>query len=330
MKKNLHSFLLPVVLLMCSFSISAADKESAEKYVSKSLITLENFANDSTMGWFRSNIRNAKGIFIIPTNIEAAFVFGASGGTGVLLRHNDNDRWSYPAFYSTGSASFGFQAGAQASEVVMLVMTEKGMNALLSPKVQLGLDASIALGPIGAGAAVATVDILQFSRHKGLFGGVAAEGTLISPRNKVNHAYYSKELSPVDILVSGKGLNSQADPLRARLEGFKDFIVEFAFNETKINTSAKSELDYAAKALNANPRMTLGLEGYTDSVGDAEYNLKLSERRAQSVKAYLVSQGVDSARLTITSFGLTNPVSSNSTVSGQAANRRVVLKITNK
>jgi len=328
--KNLHSLLLTAVLLICSFSISADDKASAEEYVSKSLITLNNFANDPAMGWFRSNIRDAKGIFIIPTNVEAAFVFGASGGTGVLLRHHNDDQWSYPAFYSTGSATFGFQAGVQASEVVMLIMTDKGMDALLSHKVQLGLDASVALGPIGAGAAAATVDILQFSRHKGLFGGVAADGTIISPRHKVNHTYYGKELSPVDILVSGKGMNTQADPLRAKLEGFKDFIVEFAFNDTQINPSAKSELDYVVKALISNPKITLDVEGYTDSIGNAEYNQQLSVRRAQSVKDYLVSQGIDASRLTIKSFGLTNPVSSNSTAKGQAKNRRVVLKITNK
>ena len=330
MNKKSHSFILAVALLISSFSISADDKASAEKYVNKSLITIENFANDPAMGWFRSNIRNAKGIFIIPTNVEAAFVFGASGGTGVLLRHNDDKVWSYPAFYSTGSATFGFQAGVQASEVVMLIMTEKGMDALLSHKLQLGLDASVALGPIGAGAAAATVDILQFSRHKGLFGGVAADGTIISPRHKVNHKYYGKELSPVDILVSGKGINTQADPLRAMLEGFKNFSVDFDFNSSELNENAQTELDEAVKALNTSSSMTLDIEGHTDSIGDAEYNLKLSERRAQSVKAYLVSHGIAASRLTVKSFGLTNPASSNSTKSGQADNRRVVLKITNK
>jgi len=330
MKKNLHSFLLAAALLMSSFSISADYRTSADEYVSKSLVTLENFSNDPKMGWFRSNIRKAKGIFIIPNNIEAAFVFGGSGGTGVLLRHNNDDTWSYPAFYSTGSATFGFQAGVQASEVVMLVMTQKGMDALLSHKLQLGLDASVALGPIGAGAAAATVDILQFSRHKGLFGGVAADGTIISPRHKVNHKYYGKELSPVDILVSGKGINTQADPLRAMLEGFKNFSVDFGFNSSELNENAQTELDEAVKALNTSSSMTLDIEGHTDSIGDAEYNLKLSERRAQSVKAYLVSHGIAASRLTVKSFGLTNPASSNSTKSGQADNRRVVLKITNK
>ena len=329
MNKNSHSFLLAVALLISSFSISADDKASAEKYVTKSLVTLENFANNPKLGWFRSNIRNAKGIFIIPTNVEAAFVFGASGGTGVLLRNNDGE-WSYPAFYSTGSATFGFQAGVQASEVVMLIMTDKGMDALLSHKVQLGLDASVALGPIGAGVAGGTVDILQFSHHKGLFGGVAADGTIISPRNKVNEGYYGKEISAVDILVSGKGINTQADPLRAKLEGFKDFGVDFDFNSAELNESAIAELDAAVKALNSSSSMTLDIEGHTDSIGNAEYNLKLSERRAQSVKAYLVSHGVVASRLTVKSFGLTNPVSSNSTASGQADNRRVILKITNK
>ena len=256
MKKNLHSFVLSVVLLLSSFSIIADDKVKAEEYVRKSLATIENFSYDPNMGWFRANISAAKGILIIPAKLEAAFMLGGAGGTGVLLKHNEGGSWSYPAFYGSGDVSFGFQAGVQTAEVIMLIMTEKGMDALLSTKAQLGADMSVAIGPIGAGAAVATTDILQFSRNKGVFGGVAAEGTVISPFSTLNNAYYGQEISPVDILVRNKGVNTQADDLRAKLQelpksgvgistsadelparsqNFSEYELLFAFNYAKIN-----------------------------------------------------------------------------------------------
>ncbi len=330
MKKRLHVYLLSVVLLVSSFSIIADDKVVANEYVRKSLATLDNFSNDPEMTWFRENIRNAKGVLIIPAKLEAAFMLGGFGGTGVLLRNNSDGQWSYPAFYGAGAATFGFQAGLQTVEVIMLIMTEKGIDALLSTKIQLGADVSIALGPIGAGAAVATTDIIQFSRNKGIFGGIAAEGTVISPFNTLNKAFYGMDVSAVDILVRGAVVNTKADELRARLQGFKEFGIGFAFNSAKINSSAQSTLDDIVKMLNSNPAITMGIEGYTDDIGNAGNNQELGMARAQSVKGYLVSQGVEALRLTIKRLGVENPVSSQNIVSGQANNRRVVLKISHQ
>ncbi len=330
MNKNLHSLLLSVVLIISSFSIIADDKVTAEDYVNKSLITLENFSNDPDMGWFRENIGAAKGILIIPAKLELAFVLGGYGGTGVLLNHGDSGQWSYPAFYGAGAATLGLQVGVQAVEVVMLIMTEKGMDALLSTKAQLGVDMSVAMGPIGGGAGKATADVLKFSRNTGVFGGVATEGAIISPFDKLNNAYYEREISVVDILVRGKGINTQADELRARLDGFSEMGVGFAFNSAKIGMGAQAILDSVVKTLNSNVNMTMDIEGYTDDIGSAEFNEELGKERAQSVKGYLVSQGVDPARLTVKSFGFANPISSNTTANGQANNRRVILKITNK
>ena len=329
MQQKLHSFLLSVVLLISSFSIIADDKTTAEEYVSKSLITLENFYNDPNMGWFRENIGDAKGILIIPAKLEVAFVLGGYGGTGVLLKNNNNGQWSYPAFYGAGAATFGLQAGVQTVEVIMLIMTEKGMDTLLSTKAQLGVDMSVAIGPIGGGAGKATTDVLQFSRNKGVFGGLATEGVIISPYNTLNIAYYGEDISAVDILVRGKAINTQADDLRAKLQGFTEFGIGFAFNSANINLNAQLILDSVVKTLNSNSRMTMDIEGYTDDIGTAEYNQELGKLRAQSVKGYLVSQGIDPARLTVKSFGFANPISSNTTASGQANNRRVILKITN-
>ena len=330
MIKIVHSFILSVVLIVSSFSTIADDKVTAEEYVRKSLKTLENFSYDPNMAWFRENIRNAKGVLIIPAKLEAAFMLGGFGGTGVLLRNNSDGQWSYPAFYGAGAATFGFQAGIQTVEVIMLIMTEKGLDAFLSTKAQLGADVSVAIGPIGAGAAVATTDIFQFSRNKGIFGGVAAEGVVISPFNTLNNAYYGKEISAVDILIRGKGVNTDADELRARLQGLTEFGIGFSLNSAEINSRAESTLDYFVKTLNSNPEMTMIIEGYTDDIGSAEYNPELGTVRAQSVKEYLVSQGVEASRLTIKSFGVASPISLDSTVSGLANNRRVILKISNQ
>ena len=98
-------------------------------------------------------------------------------------------------------------------------MTDKGMHAMLSNKFQLGADASVAAGPVGAGAQVATADILQFSRSKGVFGGLTVEGAVIAPRNEWNQAFYSKEVLPADILLKHQVQSAAADPLRKAVAG---------------------------------------------------------------------------------------------------------------
>lgn len=225
MKNHLIGYFLCAVLSLSTFNAAADDKYDAEGYVKDSVKTLNNFANDPDMGWFRSHIKNAKGVLVIPMLLKAGFIFGGSGGTGVLLRHKAGrswgasslSQWSYPAFYSMGSVSWGLQAGAEAAEVVLLVMTERGMDALLTTKLQLGADVSIAAGPVGAGAQAATVDILQFTRTKGVFGGLTLEGSVITPRDGLNEAYYGRVVSPLDILVKGAVSNPQAYELRATL-----------------------------------------------------------------------------------------------------------------
>ena len=229
MKNTFRSFCLAITLLLFNFSVSASDKDDANGYVNDSLKTLNNFANDPDMGWFRQHVKNAKGIMIIPSLLKAGFIFGGSGGNGVVLRHSPSnqfgysaiDEWSYPAFYTMGSVTFGLQAGGEAAEVILLVMTEKGMDALLSPKAQLGADMSVAAGPVGAGAQVATADVYQFSRTKGLFGGLTFDGSVINPRDNFNKAYYGRDLTPLDILVQRNARNAQAYDLRAKLATLK-------------------------------------------------------------------------------------------------------------
>jgi lipid-binding SYLF domain-containing protein len=136
-----------------------------------------------------------------------------------MARGQDPHKWSGPAFYTIGSVSFGLQAGGEASEILLLVMTDRGISAMLGNNIKLGADASIAVGPVGAGVAGATAalsaDIMAFSRAKGLYGGISVDGAVIAVRDEWNSTYYGKVVQPSDILVRQSVSNPHAASLIA-------------------------------------------------------------------------------------------------------------------
>jgi len=206
----------------------ATDKADAQATVTKANMTFNSFMSDKNFSEMRKLSRSAKGIFIAPQVLKGAFVWGISGGTGVFLVRGEGGQWTYPAFYTMGSVSFGFQIGGQASEVILLAMTERGVTTLLQSSVKLGADVGIAAGPVGAGAQAATAnisaDILAFSRSQGLYGGVSLDGAIVDVRDGLNKAYYGKPVTPTDILVKKNVSNAHADKLRAsvaRISGGK-------------------------------------------------------------------------------------------------------------
>ncbi len=213
--------LILTLLLSSAACVNSVRAETGSSYspqqelVDKCVTTFKSLMADPNMTWLRSHIQSAKGIFICPQYMKGAFIFGADGGTGVLLgRNNRTGQWSYPAFYSMGSISFGLQAGAEVSEVVLLVMTDNGMDALLSTSFKLGADVSVAAGPVGAGAKAQTTDILAFAKSSGLFGGVSIEGAVITARDAWNRRYYGRDVRPVDIIIRRNVSNPGADKLR--------------------------------------------------------------------------------------------------------------------
>ncbi len=180
--------------------------------------TLANFRNDPEMRWFRDNLKNARAVVISPRVTRAGFVFGGSGGEALVLARNQSGSWAGPAFYKMGAGSVGFQIGVEVSEVVVLVMSEKALDALLSRSFRLGGDASIAAGPVGIGAASnVTADMVSFARSKGAYAGLSLDGAVISPDAGANSAFYGKPASPVDILVRGNVGNPAAASLQQSL-----------------------------------------------------------------------------------------------------------------
>jgi len=210
---------LAVALLFLGIgSVRADDAEDAKQLVEKAKLTAEQFQRDEKMDAFRDLAKRARGMLILPQMLRAAFIVGASGGSGVLVARDDVGKpWRGPAFHTLGGASFGFQAGADAAEVIILAMTERGVTKLLSPQVKLGADISVAAGPVGAGAAAASAglsaDLVSYSISKGLYGGFSVDGSVVGVRTSLNHAYYGKEVSPTEILIQGTVRNPHADPL---------------------------------------------------------------------------------------------------------------------
>jgi lipid-binding SYLF domain-containing protein len=216
------ALLLTVSLSFPLSSSRASDLSDAQGLVLKSSAVFNNFMADSNMTWFRNNAHKARALFIVPQMIRGGFIVGGSGGSGVVLaRDKQTGAWSYPAFYTMGSVSIGLQIGADASEIILMVMTEKGLNALLSTEFKLGADVAVAAGPVGASAKAQTADVLAFGRSKGAFGGLSIEGAVIAPRDKWNSAYYGKPVGPVDILIRRTVTNPKADALRKAMPARK-------------------------------------------------------------------------------------------------------------
>lgn len=198
----------------------AADVEDAQGIVDNARVTLSGFMKDKDYAWLRANIKKAKGVVIYPQVLKAGFILGGSGGTGVLLaRDSKTGEWSDPAFYTLGSVSFGLQIGGEAAEVVLLVMSQKGVDSLLTSKFKLGGDTSIALGPVGTGAkSDITADFISFAKSKGLYAGLNLDGSYIDVRESLNKAYYGKAATPADIIVKHSVRNMGAGPLREELK----------------------------------------------------------------------------------------------------------------
>ena len=208
--------------IILAIPVLADDVSDSKQLVEKAVMTFDDFTKAPEMNAFRALVKKAKGVLIVPQFLKGAFVVGGAGGTGLLVaRDAKTGQWKGPAFYTIGEGSFGLQAGAEASELILLAMTERGVMALLSSSAKLGADANATAGPVGVGVAASTanlsVDILSFSRSKGLFAGVAVDGAVVAVRNGLNHAYYGKMCSPTDIVIRKSVSNPHARTLLERV-----------------------------------------------------------------------------------------------------------------
>jgi len=207
-----RTLLLAAALLLARAAFAQADQRIL---VTEAKLTLASFLNDPNMSWLQRNLGEARAVLIAPSVTRAGFILGGSGGRAVAVARDDKTgKWIGPAFYTLATASVGFQAGIAVSEVVTLVMTEKGLNSLLADTFKLGGDASIAAGPVGAGAkSDITADLVAFSRSKGVYAGINLDGTIVNVSEEWNQIYYGKPTNAADILLRNNAHNRQASEL---------------------------------------------------------------------------------------------------------------------
>ncbi|GJL83828.1 MAG: hypothetical protein DHS20C01_34620 [marine bacterium B5-7] len=200
-------------------SAYAIDSYKLQELVERARFTLEVFNSDVGMQKFREFVPYAHAMIIVPDYIKGAFGIGFSGGRGVLImRDNTTGEWSYPAFYSLRSASIGLQIGGSNAEMILMVMTEEGLNTLNNTSITLGADASVAAGPVGYGVEGETpmtfsADFASFSRTKGAFMGASLSGSTLVVKTDWNEMYYGRPVEPRDVLM-GRASNPRADGLR--------------------------------------------------------------------------------------------------------------------
>ena len=186
---------------------AAAWANDQQLVVDKARIVVESFLNDPDFAKMRVYVQNAYAVLIIPDLLKGGFFIGVEHGTGVLLaRDPQSGSWSEPAFYDIWGGSFGLQFGGQTSDAIFTLMKPGAVQKLLSSRFQLGADASVAVGELGAGVGAGTTvqfgeDVYAFARNMGLYGGLALDGTYAMPRDSWNQAFYGQPLTAEQIVI---------------------------------------------------------------------------------------------------------------------------------
>ncbi len=214
--------LLPLLALLSLASCRSAGEfgSETERMIDHSRITFQSMMSDTQYPGLVDLASRAKAIIIVPSLGKAAFLIGGRIGNAVMLVRDEQGMWSPPAFYTLGGLSFGLQIGAQSSEMIIVVMTEKGLNAVIDRQVTLGGDAGVAVGELGQGVNAATglglkADMYAFARSEGLYIGVSLQGSVISPRPTWNKELYGTSATPKSILITRE--STTASPSAAAL-----------------------------------------------------------------------------------------------------------------
>jgi lipid-binding SYLF domain-containing protein len=199
-------------------------------------------------------LSRAYGIAVIPDVTKVAFVFGGRHGRGVLVvRDKLTAPWSNPVFVSLTGGSWGLQAGAQSSDIVLVFTTRTGIEGIAGGKLTLGADASVATGPVGRQGSAATdmsfnAEIYSYARTRGLFGGIALDGSVISIDRPANAALYNKSGVTATEIMSG-----QAPAAPATAQRFLERLAQATHTAVRGSLAPQAEVPAAAAAQAPNP-----------------------------------------------------------------------------
>jgi lipid-binding SYLF domain-containing protein len=192
----------------CLFAVSPKDRQEVDKRLEEASAVFSEIMSAPDRGIPRDLLNQAHCAVIVPGVKKAAFIVGATYGKGfIACRGKGNRGWSAPAAIRLEGGSFGFQIGGSETDVVMLVMNDRGADRLLQSQFTLGGEGEIAAGPVGRSAtaqtdAKFTAEILSWSRSRGLFAGIALKGATLRQDVDDNEAMYHKRLETRDIVTT--------------------------------------------------------------------------------------------------------------------------------
>ena len=215
--------LLAAVLIALPFAAKAQSEQ--QQLVDRATLTAQDMLNNRDGKDAQGVLRRARAVMICPQVFRAGFLFGGQGGSCVLEARDGGGSWSSPAFYGLGGGSIGFQAGVEDAQVMLFIMSDRGLKAVMDSQFKLGADAAATFVDLGGGVEGATTaalraDIVGFTRARGLYAGITLGGSLMSQKSGWNQAYYGRPVGPQQILISMEATNPAADALRAVLTRF--------------------------------------------------------------------------------------------------------------
>ena len=203
-KGALTSFLVSLLAMLLGLPAWGADVEKDDVTLKNAAAVLKEALDGNKIP--ASLLDKAKCVIVMPNVKKFGFGVGGSGGRGPMACRSGKDfegKWSAPAMYSIGGASVGLQVGGSSTDFVLLVMAEKGVDAILQDKTKLGTDATAAAGPSGATTASTSVggaDVLTWAKAKGLFAGVSLDGATLHQDGDANQRLYAKTITAREIV----------------------------------------------------------------------------------------------------------------------------------
>lgn len=221
MKKSRLLSLVSAVILFLVLPAWGGDKEKDEETFKNGTKVLQEMLDSNAVP--SSLLEKADCVIVLPGVKKFGFGIGGSGGRGPMTCRSGKKfegKWSAPAMFKIGGVSAGLQVGGSSSDFVLLVMSEKGVEAILKGKTKLGNEATAAAGPSGATSTSApAADVLTYGKAKGLFAGVSLSGASLEPDNDANQRLYGKAIGPRDIVIGntvptpagGQGLTTLLD-----------------------------------------------------------------------------------------------------------------------
>ncbi|MFZ5584649.1 MAG: lipid-binding SYLF domain-containing protein [Thermodesulfobacteriota bacterium] len=209
MKAKLSLTLALLALLTWTWPANAGDKQDGVIKVKEADVVVSQIMSGGDNAIPVDLLKKCRAVVIFPDMVKAGFIVGGQYGTGVVLAKQPQGGFGAPAFFVMGGVSAGLQIGAQAADVILLVMNDKGLKGILNNKLKFGADAAVAAGPVGRRAEAALTganvyaDVYSYSRTKGAFAGISLEGGGIDFDAETSKAYYGKALTVRDILEKG-------------------------------------------------------------------------------------------------------------------------------